>query len=60
MVFWKLEYRFTWIGLGLTIRSSNAKGQEKLVHECGRKRGKVLKRGYVTRGEKEGTGGRVA
>ena len=60
MIFGKLKYRFIWIGLGLTIRSSNVKGQEKLVHECGRKRGKVLKREYIARGEKEGTGGRVA
>lgn len=40
-IFGKLEYRFIWMGLGLSIRPVHVNVHEQLVPECGRKRGRT-------------------
>ena len=51
MIFGKLEYRFIWIVLGLSIRATHLKVHEQLVPECGRKKGKDLKGSIHCQGE---------
>ena len=53
MIFGKLEYRFIWIVLGLSIRVTHLKVHEQLVPECGRKKGKDLKGSTLPRRRKK-------